>query len=415
MPITHHQERRQALYKLSRRTTVVMSGVVGALAGFMAVLFRVLLEQLDLWRTLGFPLLWADYGFVALAILVGIGALLGGLSAWLTQRYCPEAGGSGIPHVKAVLGYARPLRAARVMVTKIGAGLLALGAGMSLGREGPTVHIGGACAELFGRRFNFPVRTRRSLIAAGAGAGLAAAFNAPLAGFLFIMEELRKDMSRATYANALVTSVSAVGVTQLLLGYNAVFTLPAPQPLYLNAIPALVLLGILGSLVGVAFNRLLLAASASSGFKVHKGVLAGAIAALLTLTFPEVTGGGNELTLSLLEGEGSSRVWSGLALLLFVKLMFTVFCYSSGVPGGFFAPLLTMGAILGSLVSVLMTKFVPAWTTESGQLAIVGMAVVLTASVRAPLTGVVLIVEMTRWYHLLYSLLFASMVLSCAD
>jgi len=271
--------------------------------------------------------------------------------------------------------------------------------------------VGSAVASGFANLAHLPARTRSSLIAAGAGAGLAAAFNAPLAGFLFIMEELRRDLSRGTYGNALVTAIASVAMTRLFLGYDSVFTIADLSPLHLHATPAIVVVGLLGSLVGVAFNRGLLRATARPGYRVAKGALAGALGGVLALTLPQLTGSGNALTLSLLQGnDPQGHLLSYLLLLLLLKLIFTILCYASGVPGGFFAPLLTLGAILGSLSSVLLATVWPHITPEPERLAVVGMAAVLTAAVRAPLTGVVLIVEMTGQYHTLYSLLLVSLV-----
>ena len=422
MPNPHRQEQRQALHALSRRHTLVMAAVVGMLAGFMAVIFRVMVDHTEAWRSKACLQLWSQNHVSGMTAIVLMGGGLGALAAWITQRFCPEAGGSGIPHVKTVLVTSRRLRPARLIPVKMGAGVLALAAGMSLGREGPTVHVGSACAETFANFFKLPARTRQALIAAGAGAGLAAAFNAPLAGFLFIMEELRRDLSRATYANALVVSVAAVGVTRLFMGYNPTFRGRDFLPLPLTAIPAVVLIGLAGGVVGLLFNRAMMAATAKKGDPASprflmrwlmplRGFMAGALGGVLALTLPEATGGGDSLTQSLLLTDG--KVHNGLAflaVLLVVKFLFTVLCYSSGVPGGFFAPLLAMGAVLGAILAEPLSHLMGNLAPGPERLATLGMAAVLAASVRAPLTGVVLIVELTGEYRMLYSLLLASLV-----
>jgi CIC family chloride channel protein len=411
VPNPQRQAQRQAMHKLSRRYTLILSAVVGVLAGSMAVLFRVLVEATENLRSEAGLQLWHQYHWVGMLALILLGGGLGALAAWVTQRFCPEAGGSGIPAVKAILVTSRRLRPARLIPVKMGAGLLALGAGMSLGREGPTVHIGSACAEAFAKLLRLPSRTRRTLIAAGAGAGLAAAFNAPLAGFLFIMEELRRDLSRATYASALVTSMAAVGVTRFFLGYNPTFHGRDFEPLHLKSIPGVILIGLAGGLVGLLFNRSLMAATKKKGMRVARGMLAGALGGMLALTLPAATGGGNRLTQSLLLDDGTiSTGLSFLAVLLITKFLFTVLCYSSGVPGGFFAPLLTMGAILGTLLSGPLHTLMPALTPDAERMATLGMAAVLAGSVRAPLTGVVLVVEMTGEYRTLFSLMLASFI-----
>jgi CIC family chloride channel protein len=377
----------------------------------MAVLFRVMVLKIEQIRSVLCLQLWSHHHVAGVAVLILLGGGLGAAAAYSTRAFCPEAGGSGIPHVKAVLVSARPMRSFRLIATKLGAGLLALAAGMSLGREGPTVHIGSACGDGFARLFHLPGRTRRALIAAGAGAGLSAAFSAPLAGFLFVMEELRREMSRGTYGNALVTAVAAVGVTRLLLGYDTTFHVTDMQPLHLTAIPVLVIIGLAAAVVGRLFNSALLGAVGKKPPLVWTGAIAGALGGILALTLPQVAGGGNLLTQALLAGDGEVETTrSFLFILLAMKLLFTVLCYASGVPGGIFAPILTMGAILGTFVGAVMQHAMPLWTPSPDRLATIGMAAVLTASVRAPLTGVVLIVEMTGQYHTLYSLLLAAFV-----
>ena len=410
MPNSERQERRHALHRLSRGTTLALSALVGLLSGLTAVLFRLLVEETESGRAWVCEFLWQRHGHLGMFALIAFSGALGALAAWLTKRLCPEAGGSGIPHVKAVLISARRIRAARLIATKLGAGLLALASGMSLGREGPTVHMGSACGEGFARLFRLPGRTRRALIASGAGAGLAAAFNAPLAGFLFIMEELRRDMSRATYGNALVTAVTSVGVTRLLLGSEPALRAPDMKPLALTALPAVILVGLLAAGVGRLFNVALLG---SLDIKVSpwiKGLLVGCLGGVLALLLPHATGGGNALIADLLSGHSEhDAVWL-LLILLVVKLSFTIASYATGAPGGIFAPLLCIGSVLGYTTGLALQYVMPDLTPGPERLATVGMAAVLTGSVRAPLTGVVLIVEMTGQYHTLYSLLLGAFI-----
>ncbi len=418
---SRHQERHQALSRLSRRYTLMLSAVVGVLAGVMAVIFRTILDSTELLRGTASSGLWERYHYFGAIAVVLCTSILGAAAASLTQMYCPEAGGSGIPHIKAVLVTARPMRSARIIVTKLGAGVLALVGGMSLGREGPTVHMGGAIAALFSKGLHLPGRTQRHLIAAGAGAGLAAVFNAPLAGFLFIMEELRREMSRGTYGNALITAVSSVAVTRMLIGSDATYSLPDVLPLPLKDFPVIILTGLAAALVGRVFNDLLMRTT-DKGFSGKRltpgwnGALVGALGGVLIFALPEVTGGGHRLTHDLLEGRLEHHDFIPyLLLLLCMKLLFTVLCYATGVPGGIFAPLLTMGAILGYMLGDGFALIAPGITPSPARLATIGMAAVLTASVRAPLTGVVLIVEMTGQYHMLYSLLLASFVAYAAS
>lgn len=408
--MSSHQLKRKTLQRQSRRYIFTLSALVGAVAGLMAVLYQVAVAVLNRWET-RLPDLASACGWWFPCLLAPLGGAMGWAAVRLTQRFAPAAGGSGIPHVKAVLLGLRQFQPGPLVVVKLGAGLLALAAGMSLGREGPTIHIGAACAAWLAVYLNAPPRTQKNLIAAGAGAGLAAAFNAPLAGFLFTMEELRREMSRLTYGSALVATVASVAIARLCLGQSSAFGLLDGNPVELKCLPVVVLVGLLGSLWGVAFNRLLmwlLDKRDSSRIPVALwGFGVGAFATLMLCWGNPLTGGGHLLTHEALKGELQVGVWVLLTWLV-LKFFFTLFSYVTGVPGGLFGPLLSLGALWGTLCGVLLHRWLPDWSPAPQLLATVGMAGVLTGSVRAPLTGVVLIVEMTGQYHLLYALLLAA-------
>ncbi len=385
---------------------------MGALSGAVAVGFRLLVEGSGaLGQRIGHAMLLRGAGGLLLMALLGAG--LGAFAGFLTDRFAPDAGGSGIPQTKAAILGLRPIRPWRIMAVKLLGGCAAITAGFSAGREGPTIHLGAAMGELFGRFARVPARSRRTLVAAGAGAGLAAAFNAPLAGFLFVMEELRREMSPLTYGTALIGSVLAVGVGRFVLGGANAFDLAAPPTLPLSRLPTMALIGVAAGLLGVGFNRLMMA---GSGWRIARkvprwvaGGTLGLATGLLLALWPDVTGGGHHLAERALQGELFAASVAVLAGLIAAKLVLTVASYATGVPGGLFAPLLVLGSLLGLLVARLLAPF-PVLTVAPPVLASVGMAAILAGSVRAPLTGVVLIVEMTGQYSLLYDLLVAAFV-----
>jgi len=207
------------------------------------------------------------------------------------------------------------------------------------------------------------------------------------------MEELRREMSHGTYGNALVTAVASVAVTRLCLGYDSTFHLADSPPLPLTAYPMVILVGLLASLLGIVFNRSLLRMTSRKYPAWLLGAVVGACGGLFVLFLPEVTGGGHDLTRRLLEGENHAASW--LAGLLLLKLLFTLLSYATGAPGGIFAPILSLGALLGYLTGTIGMAWAPLFTPSPARLATVGMAALLSACVHAPLTGVVLIVEMT--------------------
>ncbi len=404
---------RRRLHHAQRRFVLLAAALVGVLSGGFAVLFQFLLMLAETQSHAFAASLNSGVGGWILLVLGG--SAFGALAGFITEKYCPEAGGSGIPHVKAVLMNLRSLRPMVLIPVKMVGGLLALSSGMSLGREGPTIQIGAAVGQLVAKLGKAPRRSYPTLIAAGAGAGLAAAFNAPLAGFIFVMEELKREMSPLTYGAALIASVCSVAVARVELGQGASFVLANPAPVPLRALPIVALLGLVTGLLGIVFNRLTLGSiGIRERLKLPRwvaGALIGAVAVLCMRILPEITGPGHSLAESILSGHMDLRLSLGLvAVMLVGKLLLTSTSFATGVPGGIFAPLLVMGALTGYGVGSAMAQAFPGLGISPHVFATIGMASFLASSVRAPLTGVVLIVEMTQQYSILYALLLGSFV-----
>ncbi|MBP7147542.1 MAG: H(+)/Cl(-) exchange transporter ClcA [Acidobacteria bacterium] len=400
------------LEKERRRRQFLRAALVGLIAGLLAVLFKEAVQRTRVVSAY-VAALTPQWGLGAIVPLVLVASALGALVAWLTGRYAAEAGGSGIPHVKAVLLGARVIRPVRLLLIKFGCGFGALAAGMSLGREGPTVQMGAAVGKLVGDVLRVRRRSYPALIASGAGAGLAAAFNAPLAGFIFVMEELKREMSPLTYGTALIGSVSAVAVSRFMSGQGSSFTLPGVAPVPLRVLPLVALFGCLAGLMGVLFNKALVAAmQLREQLRIPRavaGAFVGALSGLLLVVFPDVTGVGHDVTERLLAGRFTAQHLVLGALAVFAgKLVLTVLSYATGVPGGIFAPLLVMGAFFGFAFGCAAQLVLPDAAISPAVFGTIGMCGMLAGSVRAPLTGVVLIVEMTSEYGLLYALLLGA-------
>ncbi|MBX3120465.1 MAG: H(+)/Cl(-) exchange transporter ClcA [Fimbriimonadaceae bacterium] len=405
--------RWRLLSRLDRRRTLLLAGVVGVIAGLVAVAFRYIIVATEHASLYFAKALDTSNLFILLGILVA-GTALGGLAGWVTERFCPEAAGSGIPQTKlAILGI-RPLRSVRVLLVKLVGGVLALASGMSLGREGPTIHMAAASGELFGRLVKAPRRSRRALLASGAGAGLAAAFNAPLAGFLFVMEELKREMSPITYGTALIASVSSVAVARFAIGQESSFLLRETPIIPLRSLWIVVVVGIVAGLIGILFNRMLLRGmDVRKKFRIPRwlaGGIVGGFASLMLALYPRIAGGGHTVAESVLRGGFDNIALLALATILIGKLLMTIASYSTGVPGGIFAPLLVIGSLAGLLIALTLQTLGVDIQTPPEVYATIGMAAVLSSSVRAPLTGVVLVVEMTSQYTLLYALLIGAFV-----
>jgi CIC family chloride channel protein len=372
--------------------------VAGVLAGIVGSSYRSVLDLGDPWRHALIARLGGTvFGWIALAAVFAFGA---GLAAWLTVRFAPEAAGSGIPHVEETLAHDGRLRWKRLLPVKFVAGAVALGAGLSLGREGPTVHLGAAMASAV--EGGLGTTARRALLAAGAAAGLTAAFSAPIAGAVFLLEELRVAPNLLMISTGLPAVLASYVVTTAFLGSQPMFSLPsvvAPSPWVL---PLFAALGIGAGILGVVFNRGLLGALAAfeSMRRVPPPLRAAAVgvfAALVACWLPAAIGSGESTARILVQGSPSPL--ASLVLLLALKLVLTLASYGCGVPGGIFAPQLVLGATLGAVVHALAPSL------GSGALgpvlATAGMVGVFSASVRAPLTGLVLVVELTHRSNLL--------------
>lgn len=392
------------------------AALVGSLAGAIAVFFQMSLSAAEKIRI--DYLNYFSNGFVPGWILLALfSGACGCLAGWLTVSFAPEATGSGIPHVKAVLMHLRVMRWRSLIPVKFFGGMLAIAGGFSLGREGPTVQLGAAVGAGLAEKMNIPRRHRSHLIACGAGAGLAAAFNAPLAGFIFVIEELRREFSPVTYGTALIAAVMADVITRATLGSDPSFAIrDIPTPT-LSAFPYILLLGLLAGLIGVGFQSGLIA-----GLNLvdrirpilprwSRAACVGLIVGLVGWFIPQTMGPGHN-TVESFNQLGGENIFGipFLCLLFCLKFLLLIICYCSGVPGGIFAPLLTLGAILGIVLGELGKAMAIPFVATPAAMAVVGMASLLSAVVRAPLTAVILIVEMTANYELLFFLLTACMV-----
>ena len=374
----------------------LVATVAGVATGFVGGAFRWCLERatdgrdevLDWAHPLPGP------GWLVPMLLAAAGAAL----ARAIVIRVPLASGSGVQHVEAAWREEVQPPTWRILPAKFVGGVLALGSGLVLGREGPTVQMGAAIGAEAGRRARVSDADVRLLQASLAGAGLGVAFNAPLGGALFVLEEVTKSFRRRLVLVALIGSAVAVTCSRVLVG--DAFTLPVtalPSSPSLGVLAALVVFGLLTGALGAAYNRLILGIlhvtdRIAAPHPVVFAALVGATIGLILFLDPFLGAEGDTLTQRVLTGSNLG-LWV-LAGYLVVRFVVGPLSYSTGVPGGLFSPLLALGAVWGALCFGVADAMLPSGATAT-TFAVTGMAAFFTAVVRAPVTGIVLIVEMT--------------------
>lgn len=401
--------------QIGRRRILVKAIVLGALVGLFSSLFRLALNAVELARIA----LWhhsIENGFssgLRLALFLAIGFFGAGTALWLVRRFSPEASGSGIPQVKSVVLGEKTFRWRTLLPIKFVSGVLGIGSGLALGREGPTIQMGGAIGQVVARLFRIPTRSGeyRVLVGAGASAGLAGAFNAPLSAMMFVLEEVYGTLTPVILVASFLASITADIVCQAVLGSAPVFRLdfvPAPTAWVL---PPALLLGVLCGLVGIGFNKMLLSSlDLFDRFEKHPPFLLGGIVGLVVgfacWIRPEVGGTGTWITEDAIRALIPLR-W--ILLLFVVRLFLTMVSYGSGAAGGIFTPILVLGALGGLALGKMLEIYVPCLAETPEIYAVIGMGALFTAVVRAPLTGIVLMIELTGEYGFMLPLLVASL------
>ena len=386
----------------------LLAPIVGGASGLIGALFRLALIAADRFRNVAITWAhgWNLVGF--LCIVASCGAAVA-IAAWLVRRFSPYAAGSGIPQVEEILNDELPPAPPRLLFVKFFGGLLAIGSGLALGREGPSVQMGAAIAPVVGKLFRRNWHDCKVLIAAGAGAGLATAFNSPIAGAVFVLEELMRRFETRAAIAALGASAAAIAVARAFLG-------PAPdfqvEPLAYLGVKTWLLFAALGAIAGLAaglYNSALLGALAAMDrlgrcpVEIRAAVIGAAIGALAWFA-PGLVGGGDDITQRTLAG-GAPLVM--LPLAFFLRFGLGAVSYAAPVPGGLFAPILVLGTQLGLFFGILCRMALPDTNLDPVAFAVVGMAAFFTGVVQAPVTGIVLVIEMTGSFTMLLPMIAA--------
>ncbi len=413
---------------------LVMAVVIGVSTGLAAVVFIRLIAFIQTFFYGGGEKILPELGRLWLILIPVIGGLLVGP---IIVKFAPEAKGHGVPEVMQALilrgGRIRP----RVAIAKIITSALCIGTGGSAGREGPIVQVGSALGSSIGQWLHLSDARIKNLVACGAAAGIAATFNAPIAGVVFAIEVLLSEIQVTVFGNVVVSAVAASIVSQIFLGARPAFEIPGYVMQSPWEILLYVILGLLAALVGILFIRMLYYTedvfdrlAIPEWLKPATGAL---LLGILAFCYPYVGTisyiSPNDMALGLPISENYPHIFGSgflfleevlqgrvpfflLFLLIFLKPLATSFTLGSGNSGGVFAPSLFTGAMLGGSFGYLAMHLFPNLNIEIGAYALVGMAAVFSAAARAPLTSMLIVFEMSNDYRLILPLMAAGMVAS---
>lgn len=397
---------------------LLISILLGVFVGLVAILFNKMIE-------------WVNHFFFTVAaraidlpLLIILVPALGGLSVGLIIRYFGrEARGHGVPEVMAAIALRGGVIQPRVGVIKAITSAITIGSGGSAGKEGPIVQIGAVIGSNIARLFHLTKEDTTTLVAAGAAGGLAAVFNTPIAGVIFAVEIILGDLGIQNIIPIVITSVTANAVMQLLVGAEYTFQVPGPfAPATFSSIPVYILLGVLAAFTSAIFIRALFATEDFCQRRLHlpaaiRPALGALLVGLIGFIYPRVTPAFTSIpAMPHIFGSGYGPINDALngqyllaatVILLVLKLLATVLTLGSGGSGGYFAPSLFMGAMLGASVGLAFNQIMPSFALSSSALTLVGMAAVFAGITMAPITATIMVFELTGDYTMILPLMFA--------
>jgi chloride channel core len=391
----------------SRRNNVVLiflCFVVGIFSGIIVGSYTLILKKMTIFR----EFFTTNLGFSKIIIGITVFILLGLAIQFMLSKY-PLISGSGIPQVSGLLTKKVKFKWLGELITKFVGGILAIGAGMSMGREGPSVHLGALVGSGIKKLTRRSEVEEKYLVTCGASAGISSTFNAPLAGVIFSLEEIHKFFSPLLLICVMVASGTSNFVSRMILGshtsfqYN--FILPKDIPYYVIALVTVVFCIVI-TITGRAFsNFLLLIQKYYRKINLNNYVKISifmVIAYIVAVFFSDITGGGHEL---IEEMFGKNVMLKTIIVILILKFFYTMLCYATSAPGGIFLPMLVIGALTGKVYGEVLNHYFSIPNEIIVHFMLLGMAAYFTAVVRAPITGITLILEMTGNFSYLYMLI----------
>jgi CIC family chloride channel protein len=376
--------------------------LIGALVGLSVVAFIVLTENLGMRL---YPVGSAAWR----RVFIPIGGSLA--MGYLLARYFPDARGSGVPQTKAALFARNGYISLRTVLGKFGCTAATLASGIPLGREGPSVQVGAGIASVLGRKLGLSQEKVKALVPVGAAAAIAAAFNTPMAAVLFSLEEVMGDLNAPVLGSVVLASATSWVILRVLLGNNPLFHVPQYELVHPSEFAIYAVLGVAGGFLSAAFTKLLLGMRKRFLLLPRKTrwwhpVVGGVTVGLMGWVMPQVLGVGYGYVGDALNGNMGLKL---MALLVVLKLFAVTISYASGNAGGIFGPSLFLGAMLGGTIGSVAHHFLPFSTATPGAYALVGMGALFAGVVRAPMTSVLMIFEMTHDYAVIVPLMIANL------
>lgn len=395
------------LQEIARSKIILQAVMVGLISGLLVVFFKVSINKLFEFIQNFISQFDLSHKLLIFPLITTLGGLISGV---LVFKFAPETKGSGIPFVKMVMARMGNITRVRTIVVKFLAGVAGIGTGLSLGREGPSIQLGAGAGALVGKIFKMKGTDQGKLIAAGAGSAIGATFNAPIAGTIFVLEELVNKFSASLLFPVLVATVTASSVARHFLGNNPSFTIPyITHDLSFEGISVCIILGIVAGFLGVAFAKIIYKNNEffEKMDKIPnwlKPAIAGFGIGVIGIFIPYVLGSGNLSVDLLLQHKLALSV---VVLVFAVKFFVTPFCFGSGAAGGIFLPMLMLGSFLGYIVASIFNMF--GFHVDVVVMAMIGMGAFLASVARTPITAVVMVFEMTAGYtHILPIMLSAA-------
>ncbi len=390
--------------------------VVGLAGGFGAVGFRHLIglfQQLAYGGKEDLLELVINLPWVYRVAIPTIGGLVVGPLVYFFAR---EAKGHGVPEVMEAVALKGGVIRKRVVVVKSLASAICISTGGSVGREGPIVQIGSAIGSILGQVMKVSADRMRTLVGCGAAAGIAATFNAPIAGSMFALEVILGDFGLATFSPIVISAVVATAVSRHFLGNIPAFIVPAYELVSAWEFPLYLALGIFCAFVGVTFTKTLYRIEdIFDDFKFPeylKGIIGGLILGVASLVFPQILGVGyGAIDMALMQ----QMAWWLMLALVVVKILATSITIGSGGSGGIFAPSLFLGAMAGGFFGAVVHSLLPGVTAHPGAYSIVGMGAVVSATTHGPLAAILILFEMTGDYKIILPLMLACIIATIAS